>query len=77
VRRDDPNREGIRATKNVAAIVEVTTLGQYHRMERRLPTLGFARDVGSEVICRWRHTNAGVLFDLMPTDPTIRGFSNP
>jgi hypothetical protein len=46
-------------------------------LEQRLPTLGFARDVGSEVICRWRHANTGVLFDLMPTDPTILGFSNP
>jgi len=73
----DPIAEGIRATKDVDAIVEVTSLGQYHQVEQRLPTLGFARDVRSEVICRWRHTHTGVLFDLMPTDPAILGFSNP
>jgi len=36
----------------------------------------FNRDASSEVICRWRHTSSGVLFDLMPTDPAILGFSN-
>lgn len=73
----DPVAEGIRATKDVDAIVEATTLGQFHQVERRLPELGFTRDAGSEVICRWRHTSTGVLFDLMPTDPAILGFSNP
>ncbi|HEU0250250.1 MAG TPA: hypothetical protein VFR48_05960 [Solirubrobacteraceae bacterium] len=72
----DPVAEGIRATKDVDAIVEATTLGQYHQLEKRLSALGFARDASSEVICRWRHTSTGVLFDLMPTDPAILGFSN-
>ena len=73
----DPLAEGIRATKDVDAIVEATTLGQYHQVEKRLPALGFTRDASSEVICRWRHKRTGVLFDLMPTDPAILGFSNP
>ena len=29
------------------------------------------------MICRWRHAGTGVLFDLMPTDPAVLGFSNP
>lgn len=72
----DAAAEGIRATKDVDAIVEVATLGQYYELESRLPALGFARDANSEVICRWRHTASGVLFDLMPIDPAILGFSN-
>jgi hypothetical protein len=73
----DPVAEGIRATKDVDAVVEATTLSQYYQVEKRLPALGFTRDVGSEVICRWRHASTGVLFDLMPTDPAVLGFSNP
>lgn len=72
----DPLAEGVRATKDVDAIVEAATLGQYYEVEKRLPARGFIRDIGSEVICRWRHAKTGVLFDLMPIDPTILGFSN-
>lgn len=72
----DPASEGIRATKDVDAIVEAATLEQYHKVEQLLPALGFTRDAGSEVICRWKHRSTGVLFDLMPTDPVILGFSN-
>ncbi len=68
--------EGIRATKDVDAIVEAATLRQYYELEARLPALGFVRDAESDVICRWRHAATGVLFDLMPIDPGILGFSN-
>jgi hypothetical protein len=30
----------------------------------------------TRVMCRWRHTVTGVLFDLMPTDAAVLGFSN-
>ena len=73
----DPLAEGVRATKDVDAIVEATTLGEYHQVDKQLPELGFIRDAGSEVICRWKHRSTGVLFDLMPTDPAVLGFSNP
>ena len=72
----DPAAEGIRATKDVDAIVEAATLRQYYELESRLPALGFVREADSDVICRWRHAATGVLFDLMPIDPTILGFSN-
>jgi hypothetical protein len=29
------------------------------------------------VICRWRHRESGLLFDLMPVDDEVLGFSNP
>jgi hypothetical protein len=72
----DRAAEGIRVTKDVDAIVEAATLRQYYELESRLPALGFVRDASSDVICRWRHTASGVLFDLMPIDPAILGFSN-
>jgi hypothetical protein len=72
----DPVAESIRATKDVDAIIEATTLGQYYQVEMRLPASGFNRDASSEVICHWKHVSSGVLFDLMPTDPAILGFSN-
>lgn len=63
--------DGVRATKDVDAVVEATTLSQYHQAEKKLAVSGFKRDIGSEVICRWRHAGTGVLFDLMPTDPAV------
>lgn len=39
----DPVAEGIRATKGVDGVVEATTLGEYHQVEKRLLVLGFAR----------------------------------
>ena len=72
----DSAAEGIRATKDVDAIVEAASLRQYYELESRLPALGFVRDADSDVICRWRHAATGVLFDLMPIDPAILGFSN-
>lgn len=37
---------------------------------------GFARDTSSDVICRWIHRESGVLFDLMPVQSEVLGFSN-
>ncbi len=72
----DPLAEAVRATVDVDAIVEATTLHQFHQVENRLPDLGFTRDISSEVICRWKHKTTGVLFDLMPTQSDVLGFSN-
>ena len=72
MRREDPNREYLLIVAD--AVVEATTLSQYHQAEKKFTVSGFKRDIGSEVICRWRHAGTGVLFDLMPTDPAILGF---
>ena len=72
----DPVAASIRATKDVDAIVEAATLQQYYQLESYLPAAGFVRDVNSDVICRWKHRASEVLFDLMPVDPAILGFSN-
>lgn len=73
----DPAASEIRATKDVDAIVEAASLGQFYKMEQRLPACGFVRDEESGVICRWKHRSSGVLFDMMPVDPSVLGFSNP
>jgi hypothetical protein len=48
----------------------------FHRFEEAVAQRGFARDVHSDVICRWVHKDSGVLFDLMPVQPEVLGFSN-
>lgn len=73
---DEATATDVRATQDVDAIVEATTLAQFYRVEDRLPACGFVRDVDSGVICRWRHKDTGALFDLMPTDPAVLGFAN-
>lgn len=72
----DPAAEGVRATKDVDAIVAADTLPQFYRIEAQVAERGFVRDTESGVICRWKHEDTGVLFDLMPVDPGILGFAN-
>lgn len=72
----DPVASVVRPTQDVDAIVEVTTLARFHAVEARLSVQGFARDVESGVICRWRHRASNTMFDLMPTDPAVLGFAN-
>ncbi|WP_258130519.1 hypothetical protein [Achromobacter anxifer] len=71
----DPLADPVRATRDVDAVLEANR-GNFHRFEEALAARGFARDVGSDVICRWIHKVSGVLFDLMPVQPEVLGFSN-
>ena len=73
----DPLAEGVRHTLDIDAIVQAHSLSQYYRLEAQLEARGFIRDTGSEVICRWRHRASDVVFDLMPTDASVLGFTNP
>jgi predicted nucleotidyltransferase len=73
----DPAAESVRATKDVDAIVDVDGLPQYQRIERELAQRGFRHDVESGIVCRWIHGESGVVFDLMPVDAAVLGFSNP
>jgi hypothetical protein len=72
----DPAAEGVRPTRDVDAIVEARDLPQFYGIEAEVAARGFVRDTQSGVICRWIHTETGVLFDLMPVDPRVLGFSN-
>lgn len=71
----DPLAEGVRATRDVDAVVEAG-FARFQRIEAQVAARGFVRDVGSGVICRWVHRDSGVLFDLMPVQPEVLGFSN-
>ncbi len=72
----DPVAEGVRPTLDVDAVVEARDLIHFYRIEDQLEQSGFVRDADSGVICRWKHQPSGVLFDLMPVDDVILGFSN-
>jgi hypothetical protein len=72
----DPLAEGVRATTDVDAIVAAGRAA-FHQLENELAGRGFVRDMTSEVICRWVHRESGLLFDLMPVDDEVLGFSNP
>lgn len=71
----DPLADGVRATRDVDAVVNATR-AVFHRIEEAVAQRGFVRDVHSDVICRWVHKDSGVLFDLMPVQPEVLGFSN-
>lgn len=72
----DPLAESVRATTDVDAIVEAGRAA-LHQLENELAERGFARDMTSEVICRWVHREYCLLFDLMPTDDAVLGSTNP
>lgn len=71
----DPAATGMRPTRDVDAITEVTSYAQYATLSERLRELGLNEDSSEGApTCRWRR---GVLIlDVMPTDERILGFSN-
>lgn len=71
----DPLADSVRATRDVDAVVQASR-ALFYRIEETVATRGFVRDASSEVICRWIHKSSGVLFDLMPVQPEVLGFSN-
>ncbi|MEA9602229.1 hypothetical protein VC188_08865 [Polynucleobacter sp. MG-28-Ekke-A2] len=68
----DTNRPAARPTLDVDLVTKVSGRAEYYRVCEVLRKAGFKEN--DQVICRW--TKDGVLVDLMPTDPTILGFSN-
>lgn len=71
----DPGAPSIRATRDVDVIVEVATLGEYHRLSGRLRQRGFREDQDPDApVCRW--VAEGLLLDVIPTRAEILGFGN-
>jgi predicted nucleotidyltransferase len=64
----------VRPTNDVDVVVELATYGSYGDLDARLRQLGFQNDLMSGVICRY-HVQ-GITVDIMPTDPSVLGFSN-
>ncbi len=71
----DPAAPPLRTTKDVDAIVEVAGYGKYQELAELLRKREFREDTTPGApLCRWRISD--LLLDVMPTDPTILGFSN-
>ena len=71
----DPAAGGIRPTKDVDAIVDVTSYAKYMALAERLRALSLREDVTPGApLCRWRHGQ--LIVDVMPTDAAVLGFSN-
>jgi hypothetical protein len=67
--------QSIRATEDVDVITKVTTVRDYHAVEKRLSQQGFRHDTSPDApLCRW--IGAGVILDLMPSGPGVLGFHN-
>ena len=64
-----------RTTDDVDCIVEVAPRTAFYALEEELRTLGFVNDVEANIICRWQLQ--GLTVDIMPTDSSILGFTNP
>ena len=71
----DPAAGGIRPTRDVDAIVDVTSYAEYTALAARLRYLGLREDsTPGAPLCRWREGH--LIVDIMPTDPAVLGFSN-
>lgn len=66
--------EHIRPTDDVDVVIELASYSGYAQIDERLRDIGFVNDVESGVMCRYRVQ--GIIVDIMPTDPSVIGFSN-
>jgi predicted nucleotidyltransferase len=73
----DPAAPAARATDDVDVISDITSLTAYYRLGERLRERGFSEASDSQVICRWRHRETGLVLDVMPDNEDVLGFSNP
>lgn len=71
----DAAASGIRPTKDVDAIVDVTSYAKYGALSERLRALGLTEDrTQGAPLCRWRYRD--LMVDVMPIDEEVLGFSN-
>jgi hypothetical protein len=71
----DPAAAPVRTTLDVDAIVEISSYAEFVVLGDRLRHLGLRESHAEGApICRWTHQD--LILDLMPTDPSILGFSN-
>ena len=71
----DPAAAGIRPTKDLDAIADVTSYAAYSTLANRLRAIGLKEDPSAGAMtARWRDDEAVV--DVTPTDRGVLGFSN-
>jgi hypothetical protein len=71
---NDPLSLDVRPTLDVDCIIDVISLGQYHKFEKKLNNIGFNKSMEDDVICRWHYED--IILDVMPTNEKILGFGN-
>lgn len=71
---NDPMVLDIRPTLDVDCIVDVISLGEYHKFVNKLCKLGFKQHLDDDVICRLYCEE--IILDVMPTDEKILGWGN-
>lgn len=71
---NDPLAMDVRTTLDVDCIIDVISLLQYQKFERKLREKGFKNATQDNVICRWLCDE--IILDVMPTDENIFGFGN-
>ena len=72
----DPGAPAVRPTKDVDVVVQVVTHTDFHAFEDALRAKNLSGDHEDGVICRWRHTETGLILDAMPARADILGFEN-
>lgn len=71
----DPASPAIRSTLDVDAIAEASSYAEYVALSERLRALGFSEDNSEGApVCRW--ISGKLIFDVMPRDEKVLGFSN-
>jgi hypothetical protein len=71
----DQAAAAVRPSYDVDAIAAISSYPAYMDFSERIRNIGFTEDNSpSAPICRWRHQR--IIFDLMPLDEKILGFSN-
>jgi len=64
----------VRTTLDVDCIVDVLSLSDYYKLQKRLNAQGFKESMEDDVLCRWHYDD--IILDVMPTDEKILGFGN-
>jgi hypothetical protein len=70
----DPGAADARNTKDVDAVVQVATRGEYHKIERQLAAVNFHLDPNDNVLCRYK--NNDLILDVIPSADQVLGFGN-
>lgn len=72
---DDPASQGVRVTRDVDLVVELSGRPEYYSLEEDLRANGFVQQMlDDSPICRWSKDD--LLVDVMPTAPELVGFDS-
>lgn len=52
----------------------ITSTAEYYQLSAQLRELGLQEYIGGGPLCRWHYQE--LIIDIMPTDPSVLGFSN-